>query len=133
MVSKFEGTKKEWTALFGKELFKVEKEGFDLYIPNTNTDSYGCFLVDSIHGHDCVAYDSKSVHHYYILDGNGTFEVAGKKVDVSSGCVVSINPNEVFYYSGTMKMVEEIIPNFDEKNFHVVEKISYDSKKVRKG
>lgn len=131
MVSKFDGTKKEWSSLFSSELFKVEKEGFLLYIPNTNTDSYGCFLVDSINGHDSVAYDSKSVHSYYVLEGTGTFEIDGEKIDVSSGDMVSINPNKVFYYSGTMKMVEEIIPNFDEKNFHVVEKISYDENKKK--
>ena len=131
MVSKFDGTKKEWSSLFRSELFKVEKEGFLLYIPNTNTDSYGCFLVDSINGHDSVAYDSKSVHSYYVLEGTGTFEIDGEKIDVSSGDMVSINPNKVFYYSGTMKMVEEIIPNFDEKNFHVVEKISYDENKKK--
>jgi len=131
LVSKFDGTKKEWSSLFSSELFKVEKEGFLLYIPNTNTDSYGCFLVDSINGHDSVAYDSKSVHSYYVLEGTGTFEIDGEKIDVSSGDMVSINPNKVFYYSGTMKMVEEIIPNFDEKNFHVVEKISYDENKKK--
>ena len=118
MVSKFEGSKKEWEPLFKDGLIKVQKNGFDLYIPNTNLDEYGCFLVDSIFGHDCVAYDSKSVHSYYILEGNGTFEVDGKKINAEAGVKVSIDPNKVFYYSGTMKMVEEIVPNFDEKHFH---------------
>ena len=132
MVSKFEGSKKEWEPLFKDGLIKVQKNGFDLYIPNTNSDEYGCFLVDSICGHDCVAYDSKSVHSYYILEGNGTFEVDGKKINAEAGVKVSIDPNMVFYYSGTMKMVEEIVPNFDEKHFHVVEQVTYDESKKKK-
>jgi len=128
-MKRFRNNSHKWGSLLKSDLLKVEKEGFDLYIPSKNTDDYGCFLVDSIHGHDCVAYDSRSVHSYYILDGKGCFVIDGKLVEVTSGDVVRINPNQVFYYSGTMKMIEEIVPNFDEQHFHVVERISYDENK----
>lgn len=48
------------------------------------------------------------------------------KINVGAADKVKVKLNEVFYYSGTMKMVEEIVPNFDEKNFHIVKKIDYD-------
>ena len=121
-----------WSSLLKDDLIKVKKDGFDLYIPSQNSDSYGCFLVDSVCGHDCVAYDTKSTHSYYILYGSGTFTINGEERTVGCGDVIHIKPNEVFYYSGTMKMIEEIVPNFDEKNFHIVEKVSYDSENNKK-
>lgn len=128
MMGTFKENKEEWKGLFADDTVKVAKEGFDLYIPSTNTESYGCFLVDSIHGHDSVAYDSKSIHAYYVLEGSGSFVVMGEKFPIRAGEFIMIGPNNIFYYKGTMKMVEEITPNFDEKNFHVVENVVYNEK-----
>lgn len=125
MIDKFKDKKEIWKTLLNDDVFRVMKNGFELYIPKSNTDEYGCFLVDSFNGHDSVAYDSVSTHVYYILDGAGTFEINGRFVHANTGDVIKINPNEVFYYSGKMKMIEEIVPNFNEKNFHIVESINY--------
>lgn len=127
VIKSFGNISERWASLLKNNLLKIEKNGFTLFIPGKNTDDYGCFLVNSIYGHDCIAYDSRSTHSYYILEGNGIFEINGNEMNVSAGDIIHIKPNEIFYYKGNMKMIEEIIPNFEAKHFHILEEVNYDS------
>ena len=104
----------------------VHKNGFDLYIPQGNTDDIGYFYVNSIKGHDCYATDSGSTHVYTVLSGEGEFIINDVTFPVKAHSVVVIHPNDTFYYKGTMGLLERIIPNFKEENFHVLQTVSYE-------
>ncbi len=109
------------------ETIHISKNGFELYIPKQgNTDEVGYFYVDAYKGHDCYAYDTVSTHKYFLISGEGDFIVNGKVVHKQAGDTITINPNEVFYYSGTMKLIEKISPKFEDKNFHVLQTVSYE-------
>ena len=109
----------------GESMILVNKEGFDLIIPKNNHYDYGIFLVNSIKGHDCYSYNSKSTHIYRVLNGEGEFIIDDETFFVKEGDVVMIEPNKIFYYRGKMLMTMEMRPNFQDENNHVVEAVNY--------
>ncbi|MBO5349703.1 MAG: hypothetical protein J6A89_07815 [Clostridia bacterium] len=108
-----------------ENMILVNRDGFDLIIPKDNKEEHGCFLVNSVKGHDCYSYNSVSVHIYNILEGEGEFIINDKSIIVKKGDKITIQPNEIFYYSGEMLMMFEMFPNFKEENNHVVKKVTY--------
>lgn len=107
-----------------------EKSGESLTILPGNTDKRGMFLIDCSLGQDAYAYDKKSTSTYYILDGEGEFDINGKIQKVKKGDVVIIPPNTTFYYKGKMQLIEKMTPNFQEENVVVVKPVQYSEKPV---
>lgn len=124
LVHKYRRGKELTQESVGKNVF-VPREGFNLIIPEGNKEEHGYFLVDSKQGHDCYSYNTKSKHIYHILDGEGEFIIAGKPKKVLKGDVITIEPGQEFYYSGTMLMMLEMTPNFKEENEKVTQRVSY--------
>lgn len=113
----------------GTNRILINKEGFDLIISKDNTDEHGYFLVNSIYGHDCYSYNSESTHIYSVVEGEGEFIVDDTVISVKKGDVITIKPNQVFYYSGKMLLKMEMLPNFKEENDHLVRLVSYNDNK----
>lgn len=113
----------------GQNRILIKKEGFDLIISKDNTEEHGYFLVNSIYGHDCYSYNSESTHIYNVLEGEGEFIIDNNSFIVKKGDIVTIKPNQVFYYSGKMLLKMEMLPNFNEENNHLVQLVSYNDKK----
>lgn len=110
----------------------VEKNGFFLLIPKgVNNPSKDIFYVVSMYGHDSIAVDEKSVHQYQVVDGSGYFEIDGVKTNVEPGSLITIYPNQKFYYNGNMSMIEIIAPNFDDTKFHIIELVDYSNRFVK--
>lgn len=109
----------------GEDFILINKDGFDLVIPKDNQDEHGYFLVNSIQGHDCYSYNSVSTHIYHILEGEGLFIIEEEQIPVKKGDSITIDPGKVFYYSGTMLMMFEMLPNFKPENDHMVKRVSY--------
>ena len=110
----------------GDNMLLIDRDTFQLVIPDSNTDEYGEYFVNSIKGHDCYSYNSESKHIYHIIDGEGKFVIDNKSVSVYPGDTITIETNEVFTYMGKMIMTFEMIPNFKEENNHFVSKVEYD-------
>ena len=116
----------------GDSFTLVDRGTFQLIIPSDNTDEYGDFFINSIKGHDCYSYDSKSTLVYRILDGNGEFIVEDESIFVKAGDVITIKPNTIFAYKGKMLLILEMTPNFKQESDHFVRKVDYnDNKKNR--
>lgn len=109
----------------------IEKRGETLIIPAGNTEKKGYFFIDSTYGQEAYTYDKKSTSTYFILDGEGVFELDGKRFAVKAGDVVTVPKNTVFYYSGKMKMIERMVPNFNEKNIVVVKELT--TEEIKRG
>lgn len=104
------------------KIFVVDKECLELMILPNNSNEFGSFFINSRLGHDCFSHELVSTTYYYVLDGQGKFIIDNKEVLVQIGDIIKIEPNVVFYYEGTMKLLMIMVPNFEEKN-HVVDKI----------
>lgn len=130
LINIYKEGKKITTENVGENRILINKEGFDLIISKDNTEEHGYFLVNSIYGHDCYSYNSKSTHIYNVLEGEGEFIIDNNSLIVKKGDVVTIKLNQVFYYSGKMLLKMEMLPNFKEENNHLVQLVSYNDNKT---
>lgn len=109
----------------GPGMVLVDRGSFQLVIPSDNTDEHGYFFVNSIKGHDCYSYNSKSTHIYHIINGTGKFSIDDEIIDVYPDDVITIEPNKVFTYEGNMIIEFEMLPNFQVENDHFVKDVDY--------
>ena len=107
----------------------IPRRGTTLLIPQDNNSDLGYFFIDSFKGHDFYSYDKESTSTYFILDGTGIFEIDGVESPVSTGDIITVPNKHIFYYSGKMKMIERMTPNFKEDNVVVVEEVFYPEEK----
>ena len=124
----------------------IEKKGETLIIPPGNDEKRGYFFIDCTEGQDAYTYDKGSTSTYYVLEGSGVFEIGGraieqngattivdsKKQTVTKGDIIVIPKNTIFYYSGNMKLMEKMEPNFVAENVQVVKNVEYAQNKTRK-
>jgi len=124
----------------------IEKKGETLIIPPGNDEKRGYFFIDCTEGQDAYTYDRGSTSTYYVLEGSGVFEIGGraieqngtttivdsKKQSVTKGDIIVIPKNTIFYYSGNMKLMEKMEPNFVAENVQVVKDVEYAHNKTRK-
>ncbi len=79
-------------------------------------------LIETEKGHETKIREKECAFLYFILDGNGGFEIEDEKEECSKGDLVVIPKNTAFQYAGTMKMLliaspwwypeqEETLPN----------------------
>lgn len=63
------------------------------------------YFVDVSKGHDHYLISKKITHTYYILQGQGTFDIDGKVYKVKTGNLIEALPKVEYTYSGKMKML----------------------------
>lgn len=55
---------------------------------------------------------------YYIIDGNGIFEINNEKFEVKKDDLIEIPPKNKYSYEGRMNMLEIQSQAFDESEAH---------------
>ena len=80
--------------------------------------SFGIVEVD---GTDKPTIDTTSDTFDYVLEGSGTFEVAGREVPVRAGQLVCVPRNTEFTHSGKMKLLAVHQPGFNRDGIKVVD------------
>ncbi len=85
-------------------------DGFSFPIQNKEIE---IDFIDSITGHGGKVISDSLSHFYYILEGEGAFEIEGKNYNVKAGQLVEIPPQNAFDYTGKMKMILIMQPPFD--------------------
>jgi len=63
-----------------------------------------------------VHYHKKMTEIYYVLEGEGNFELDGESVPVSPGSAVLIKPECRHRAVGKLKIINVPIPTFDEED-----------------
>tara|TARA_B110000438_G_scaffold167242_1_gene159928 strand:+ start:1522 stop:1761 length:240 start_codon:yes stop_codon:yes gene_type:complete len=63
-----------------------------------------------------VHYHKKMTEIYYVLEGEGSFELDGESVPVSPGSAVLIKPECRHRAVGNLKIINVPIPTFDEED-----------------
>jgi mannose-6-phosphate isomerase-like protein (cupin superfamily) len=74
------------------------------------------YFVNVLKGHDNYLISKKITHTYYILQGQGTFDINGKIYKVKTGNLIETEPKVEYTYSGKMKMLLIMTPPFFKGN-----------------
>jgi mannose-6-phosphate isomerase-like protein (cupin superfamily) len=80
-------------------------------------------------GHMQEWYSDSATQIWYIIKGQGTFVLDGKRHKVSAGDLVVVPPKVKKYYLGKMKMLLITSPKFDPNDEHEVRLINEKDKK----
>lgn len=98
-------------------------KGYRFPLENKELEIYYC---DVSQGHDNYIISKKCYHLYYILEGNGTFEIEGVVQDITKGSFIEVPPHKEYTYSGKMKLLLIMNPPWFEAN----EKVTRSNPKV---
>ena len=82
------------------------------------------YYVDVSQGHDTYIISKKCFHIYYILEGEGVFEIKNETKRVSKDSLVEVPPNTEYTYSGKMKLLLIMNPPWCEGNETITKKNS---------
>lgn len=77
-------------------------KGFAYPLKNKDLEVY---YVDVIKGHDNYIISKKCSHIYFILEGEGTFDINNKLTKVAKNSLIEVQPNIEYAYSGNMKLL----------------------------
>ena len=92
------------------------QKGFDGYNFPIGNKEIEIDFIDAKQGHDTYLISKKCTHIYYILEGEGVFDIAEEKYAVEAGMLVEIPLNIEFSYTGKMKLLLIMNPPFFEGN-----------------
>lgn len=87
--------------------------GYQFSLRNKNLEVY---FVDVSKGHDSYLISKKITHMYYILEGQGFFDIGGKIYKVKKGNFIEAEPNVEYTYSGKIKMLLIMNPPYFKGN-----------------
>lgn len=75
-------------------------------------------LIDMQTGHKYYQRESKSVHIYYVIEGNGIASINGNIYNLEKGDTIEIPVGTEYALKGQMKLIELMNPPFDS-NTHI--------------
>jgi mannose-6-phosphate isomerase-like protein (cupin superfamily) len=67
-------------------------------------------IIETEKGHETKIIEKECIFSYYILEGDGIFEIDGQKEQCGKGDLVVIPKGLTFQYAGTMKMLLVSVP-----------------------
>ena len=102
--------------------YTFSKDGFSCYIPNIENNEISICFVDVRVERTTYCILDKSTMFYYIIDGNGEFEIESNKIEVAKNDLIEILPKQKYSYRGNMKMLEIQSNSFDENEVHEFKK-----------
>jgi mannose-6-phosphate isomerase-like protein (cupin superfamily) len=92
------------------------RKGFDGFHFPLKDKNLEAFLVESKKGHDEYVINKKSTHLYFVIDGEGTFEIEGRSFPVVKDMLIEVPPNNEFCYFGKMRLLVLMNPPFSDEN-----------------
>jgi len=94
-----------------KNARKVSREGFTAYVYNSKDEypALNTVYVDCFKDHEKV-YVKKSYRLYFVIEGEGTFNVGDNEYAVRQNDVIVIEPMVEYSYKGKMKLFETNYP-----------------------
>ena len=93
-----------------------EQNGLKGYKYNLDTKDLGLYIEVSHQGLDKYVYDKESTHIYYVLEGKGKFSINNEIFNVKQGDVIEAPARIYFTYSGEMKLLLAMTPDFKPEN-----------------
>lgn len=104
------------------EFINFSKNGYNVLLPKIdNTDISICFVnVEKERDNYCLL--DESTLFYYIISGDGEFEINNETINVTTNDLIEIPPKCKFSYKGALKMLEIQTNSFNEKEVHEYQK-----------
>ncbi|MFH1536550.1 MAG: hypothetical protein ABID45_01020 [Patescibacteria group bacterium] len=95
-----------------KNTKEVIRDGFTAHIYNSKKEypALDTILVDCHTSHKKV-YVKESHRVYFVIEGNGTFDVGDETYEVTKEDVIVIEPKVKYAYKGKMKLFELNFPS----------------------
>lgn len=84
--------------------------------PTTDlTDVIEFVLVDTDRGHETKIIEKESIFAYYVLEGEGFFEIDSEKEECKKGDLIVIPTGKKFVYKGKLKLLLINTPRWTEE------------------
>lgn len=99
------------------------KNGFDVSFLNTECEDLSICFVTGDGSRDNYCMLEKSTIFYYIIDGEGNFEINKEKIKVRKNDLIEIPPKNEYSYDGKLQMLEIQSQAFDKNEVHETPKI----------
>jgi len=80
------------------------------------------YFVDVVQGHETYFISKKCTHIYYVIEGEGFFDINDKKHDAKQGMLIEVPPNVEYTYSGKMKLLLIMSPPWFKGNEEITKK-----------
>ena len=90
--------------------------GYKYHLRNPDLE---VFYVDVVQGHDTYEISKKCTHIYFVIEGEGFFEIDGSKLEAKPQMVIEVPPEVEYSYTGKMKLLLIMNPPFFEGNGEV--------------
>ena len=97
---------------------RFSKSGFDVSLINAKCDSLSISFVNINGNRNNFCMLDKSTIFYYIIDGEGIFEINNEKINVKKNDLLEIPPKNKYSYEGNLYMLEIMSQAFDESEVH---------------
>jgi len=98
------------------------QKGLDGYRFPLSNKEIEIYFVDVKKGHDTYIISKKITHIYYVLEGEGFFDIGGGKTQVKPGMLIEVPPNIEYSYSGKMKVLLIMSPPWFKGNEEITKK-----------
>ena len=89
------------------------KNCFKGYYLNNGSKSADVYLIEMESGHEFYQKERKSIHIYYILQGDGIACINGNIYNIEKGDIIEIPVDIEFAFKGKMKLIEIMDPPFE--------------------
>ena len=93
-----------------------KQNGFDGYNIETDNKNISITFEDVYEKHEKYCTNTKSTHFYFVVDGNGQFKINNDIYEVGKDDLIEIPPNNKFVFSGRMKLLLIMNPEYNEEN-----------------
>jgi len=99
-----------------------EQKGLKGYMYPLTNKELEIYYVDVTQGHDTHLISRKCFHIYYVLEGEGFFDIDNQIRDVSKGSLIEVSPNTEYTYSGKMRLLLIMNPPWFKGNEKITKK-----------
>lgn len=94
------------------------KNGFEVSLLNTECNDLSLCFVTIDGKRDTYCMLDKSTMFYYIIEGEGNFEINEENIKIGKNDLIEIPPKNKYTYEGKLKMLEIQSQAFDEGEMH---------------
>lgn len=94
------------------------KNGFSVSLPKIDNKDISICFVETKNGRDNYCMLDTSTMFYYIISGEGLFNINGEDCIVKTDDLIEISPKNKYTYTGNLKMLEIQTPAFNPNDVH---------------
>ena len=96
----------------------LSKNGFNLILPNINNENINICFVDAKNGRNNYCLLDKSTIFYYVIEGEGNFEINDNNIVVNKGDLIEIPPKNKYTFDGKLYMLEILSNKLNKEEVH---------------